>query len=156
MKRIAVSVLVYGILLSANVRAMPTFPGEIQSYLHLSYAPQCTLCHGSVSGGGPVVQPFGEAMLAAGLTVSGGSTLTNALDTLARNKTDSNGNGIPDIDELKAGNNPNPDKTPVQYGCGAKIAPGNPVGWQVPIFALVAMVLFRRRSTLGSKRASHW
>jgi hypothetical protein len=156
MKRIAASVLVYGVLLSANVHAMPTFPSEIQSYLHLSYTPQCTLCHASLSGGGPVVTPFGEAMQAAGLTMSGGSTLTNALDTLAKNKTDSNGNGISDIDELKAGNNPNPDKTPVQYGCGAKIAPGNPVGWQIPMFALVAMVLFRRRSTLGSKRASHW
>jgi len=154
MKRMSVSVLIYGILLSVNVSAMPTFPGDIQSYLHLSYTPQCTLCHGSVTGGGPVVQPFGEAMLAAGLTVSGGSSLTNALDTLAKNKTDSNGNGIPDIDELKAGTNPNPDKTPLQYGCGAKIAPGSPLGWQVPIFALTAIVLFRRRLTLESKRAA--
>jgi len=154
MKPIAVSVLVYGILLSANVRAMPTFPGEIQSHLQLSYTPQCTLCHGSVTGGGPVVQPFGEAMLAAGLTVSGGSTLTNALDTLKRNKTDSNGNGISDIDELVAGNNPNPDKPPIKYGCGAKIAPGSPVGWHVPILALVAMVLFRRRSALKRNSAA--
>jgi len=152
MKRIAVSVLVCGILLSANVGAMPTFPSEIQSHLGLSYAPQCTLCHGSVSGGGPVVTPFGQAMLAAGLTVSGGSTLTNALDTLAKNKTDSNGDGVPDIDELKAGNDPNPNKTPVQYGCGAKIAPGSPVGWQVPIFALIAFALFTSRSRSGRYR----
>ena len=152
MKRIAVSVLVCGILLSANVGAMPTFPSEIQSHLGLSYAPQCTLCHGSVSGGGPVVTPFGQAILAAGLTMSGGSTLTNALDTLAKNKTDSNGDGVPDIDELKAGNDPNPNKTPVQYGCGAKIAPGNAVGWQVPIFALFAFALFTGRSRSGRYR----
>jgi hypothetical protein len=148
MKRISVSVLIYGIFLTTNVSAMPTFPSEIQTHLHLTYTPQCTLCHGSISGGGPVVQPFGDAMLAAGLTISGGSTLTNALDKLAQDNTDSDGDGVPDIDELKAGTNPNPDKTPLKYGCGAKIAPGTPVGWQVPIIAFVSMVLFRRRSTL--------
>lgn len=155
MNRISASVLIYGIFQAANASAMPTFPSEIQTHLHLSYAPQCTLCHGSISGGGPVVQPFGDAMLAAGLTVSGGSSLTNALDKLAQENSDSDGDGIPDIDELKTGTNPNPDKTALKYGCGAKIAPGTPMGWQVPIIALIATVLFRRRSTLGIKHAPH-
>lgn len=149
MKRFSVSALIYGILLSTNASAMPTFPNEIQSHLHLSYAPQCTLCHGSISGGGPVVQPFGESMLAAGLTVSGGSTLTNALDKLDQDKTDSDGDGAPDIDELKLGTSPNPDKAPLQYGCGAKIAPGGLMGWKAPIFALLAFAIFARRSKSG-------
>jgi hypothetical protein len=149
MKRLSISALIYGLLVSANASAMSTFPGEIQSHLQLSSAPQCTLCHGSISGGGAIVQPFGNSMLAAGLTMSGGSSLTNALDTLAKNKTDSDGDGAPDIDELKAGANPNPDKTPPEYGCGAKIAPGSPVGWQVPILTLLAVALFTRRSRSG-------
>lgn len=144
-----------GLLLPSQAFAMGSFPSQIQSHLGLATAPHCNICHASTSGGGPVVQPFGKAMLAAGLTRSGGSTLTRALDKLAQDKTDSNGDGTSDIDELKVGANPNPDKTPPEYGCGAQIANQRPTGWSATVAALLMFVgLMSRRSLGKSNRCS--
>lgn len=147
--------ILVSLLVPANALALGSFPGQIKDHLGLSAAPQCNLCHGSVSGGGPMVQPFGLAMVAAGLTISGGSTLTSALDKLQQNGTDSNGNGVPDIAELIAGTNPNPDKTPIEYGCGGQIASRSPRGWG-PSLAGILTFLFvltrRSRETIRRSR----
>ena len=52
---------------SSLVLATPTFPATIRSHLALDYQPPCTLCHASVSGGGPVVTPVGSSLLQRGL-----------------------------------------------------------------------------------------
>ncbi len=103
-------------------------PGEIQAHLKLSYTPPCTLCHATATGGGLVVTKFGQSMVAAGLNPNI-ATLDPALDTLNTNKTDSDGDGIPDIQALQEGLDPStgysqPNAPPERYGCGARISTG--------------------------------
>jgi MYXO-CTERM domain-containing protein len=69
----------------------------------------CIICHQTNSGGiGTVVHPFGLAMKAAGLHLEDTTSLQNALHTLDANKTDSDCDGTPDIEQLKMGRDPNP------------------------------------------------
>ena len=144
-------------LLPANAYAMSSFPGQVRDHLSLTYTPECILCHGSTAGGGPVVQPFGKSMLAAGLTISGGNTLTSALDKLEQDGTDSDGDGVGDIAELTADKptNPNPDKTPIEYGCGGQISAHAPWGAS-PAFAaaLMSLIVLTRHLWGGSSRAT--
>lgn len=138
---LATSLLVSTTTLVAH--AMPTFPEQIQAHLQLASPPSCNLCHGSVTGGGPVSQPFGQAMLAAGLNVTGGSTLTEALDQLDAEKTDSNGDNIPDIDGLRAGQEPTAGKPPVEYGCVMRGGASSHRMGYVPYGVLASMLLLR-------------
>lgn len=137
-------------LVSAPAFATSIYPDGIKSHLGLSAivvpaAPHCTLCHTNGSAGGPTVNtPFGTSMRQAGGLVGGGNTtkLNAALDALATAKTDSDGDGVSDIDELKAGTDPNVSNgggadggtggsggtvtsppPPATYGCGANAVP---------------------------------
>jgi hypothetical protein len=142
------------------------FPGYVQTHLMLSYVPQCTICHNSDNGGLPVTltEPFGKAMLAQGLAfTSTEAEVDAALDALAKAKTDSDCNGIPDITQLEDGRDPNPpgeyidgsgkpnpDDEPdggcpqeadagaevpqPAYGCGAQLSPAAP-SWEGSVAA---------------------
>ncbi len=106
--------------------AEPTYPAEMQSHLGLSYTPPCTVCHATNSGGlGTISTPFGKALQAEGLSTNF-ATLDPALDALATNNNDSDGNGIPDIQQLKDGIDPNTGASlsiePQQFGCSVHIA----------------------------------
>lgn len=112
------------LLAVGSAAASPGYPAEVEAYLGAPCTPQCTICHQDNGGGdGTVVQPFGEAMMAAGLT--GGSNydaLHTALDQLAADGTDSSGSGTSDIDALTAGLDPNTGNSfcgidPPTYGC---------------------------------------
>lgn len=150
-----ITLMIAAVVLPANAYAMDSFPGQIKDHLGLPVAPQCLLCHGSTAGGGPIVQPFGKSMLAAGLTVSGGRTLTSALDKLAKDGTDSDSDGVVDIDELLVGTSPNPDKTPIEYGCGGQIAPNSLWGDSPAFFGFFSILfVLSRRITKGRHRES--
>ena len=114
---LAVSVLAGGLAHGSSI-----FPPEIRAHLSLSYTPACTLCHNTPSGGfGTVTTPFGQSMRARGLVAQNLGSLDTALDALAAEHTDSDGDGVADIDELKAGSDPNVagggSATPPTYGC---------------------------------------
>lgn len=116
-------------LIGTSALASPVYPGTVQNHLNLTQSPQCTLCHATNAGGaGTVAKPFGQALQALGL--SGGSDvmkLQETLDTLATNGTDSDGDGVGDIDELKAGKNPNvADAAPADGGTGEVPDAGDP------------------------------
>ena len=110
--------------------AHSTFPTLIQSKLNMPCTPACTICHKDNLGGfGTVVEPFGKAMQANGLSFIEAS-LSPALDRLEQADTDSDGDGIGDIVELRAGQSPNGSSDlcseaalAARYGCGAHIAP---------------------------------
>jgi hypothetical protein len=134
--------------LTEKAAAMATFPAEIQSHLGLNYTPPCTFCHATANGGGPIATKFGQAMLAAGLTVNI-ATLDPALDTLNANHTDSDGNGVPDIQQIEAGLDPSTGTSgPTErYGCGARISTG-PVrfsGTVTSTWAVLGLIMFLRR-----------
>ncbi len=151
--------------------ASPSYPGLITTDLSLDYTlgtTDCILCHATNTGGvGTVVQPFGKAMKAAGLTLENPPALATALMKLAADKTDSDCNGIPDIQQLEDGQDPNngvylngdtatPPANPgcattattelPAFGCGARIAPAR-LSWQgaAALAAALGLALARRR-----------
>lgn len=171
--------------LPAVAAASQTFPGAIQDYLMSTgdappCAPTCTLCHASPSGGVETVRSAGftdnlrgqsavafnmrNRMPPGALTALDPSTVgpaLKALETLdcasAPGKVcDSDGDGMPDVAELRAGRNPDGPgdlgECP-QYGCGASsekasIVPSSrsrevPGAWLVAAVGL--LVVARRR-----------
>lgn len=141
-----------------TANATPNFPDVIVAQVAAAARPPCVVCHnGGVTGRGTVTTPFGKSMRAHGLVAYDESSLKSALDQIAAEKTDSIGDGTDDIDDLKAGRNPNvPDGAgaasvhvdePVvpNYGCGARVAPG-PVGipWLTAVLAVAAIALMSR------------
>jgi hypothetical protein len=162
MKTIAIiASLAVATFATVEARATPNFPPEIHAHLGLTADPPCAICHqGGVTGLGTVTTPFGKAMRARGLVPFDIGTLDAALDKMAADKVDSLGDGTPDIDDLKAGRDPNvPDgdagtTVPVDvavipaYGCGARVAPvGDVDPWAAALGALVAaaLVVSRRK-----------
>jgi MYXO-CTERM domain-containing protein len=143
------SLLVAVLFVALPAGASSTYPGAIKDHLTASKLPACTLCHQTAGGGGPVVTPFAHAMVAEGLTGGSNTTaLTAALDALEAAGTDSDGDGTGDIDELRAGGDPNTagasnaGPTPV-YGFGCAAAPAaSPL---VGALAVLGLFALRRR-----------
>jgi hypothetical protein len=140
---------------SAFAGASATFPAEVQSALNMPCTPPCTICHKDNLGGiGTVTKPFGSNMIDVGhVKRADPSSVKPALDALDAAKTDSDGDGVSDIDELRAGDDPNTkgannlcSDVPM-YGCGARVAPnGRLDGWAaVAAFATAAALLARMR-----------
>jgi len=104
--------------------ASPVYPSTLTDFVGAPCAPTCSVCHSTPAGGvGTAVQPFAVALIDGGLT--GGSdtaTLDTALGAMDAAGTDSDGDGIADLDELGAGDDPNGGEpfcdvlTPT-YGC---------------------------------------
>ncbi|HVY25311.1 MAG TPA: MYXO-CTERM sorting domain-containing protein [Polyangiaceae bacterium] len=134
--------------------AVPQFPGVIARELGLDYEPPCSVCHLTNKTGAPTVTtPFGYALKARGFT-EGDDTLSSALSRLAADHTDSDGDGVDDVTELKNRTDPN-SKTNASltgvadpsFGCSTTHGRGSAPGWGLAAVA-VALGLIRR-----SKRA---
>jgi len=116
------AVLLLAVLGGGAAHASSIYPPEIRNHLSLSYTPDCSVCHANgQTGFGTVTTPFGTSMRSRGLVAQNIGSLDTALDALAAERKDSDGDGVPDIDELKAGTNPNVagggDVPPPSYGC---------------------------------------
>jgi hypothetical protein len=133
--------------------ASPSYPSAASSELGMECIPSCLLCHSTAAGGsGTATQPFGVALQEQGLGGGGDDVgLAVALGALAEAGTDSDGDGRPDVEELTAGGNPNPDGVDfcsvpqLERGCFPESA-----GWILgPGVVLAAFRLFRVRARQG-------
>lgn len=133
-------------ILSGVALASGNYPGVVADELTVD-APSCALCHDGATSFGTVTTPFGVSMLEAGLTASDEDTLIAALASLESEGTDSDGDGVGDIDELLDGTDPNGAGDSVEapsYGCVGSTRPGNPL-MGAALLALLAGVVLRRR-----------
>lgn len=132
----------------AAAAASSVYPDELAADVGVSCDPvPCTLCHSTAfGGGGTVTQPFGQAMMTAGLR--GGEDvdgLLAALDRVEADGVDSDDDGVPDLEALAANLDPNTGEglcgelTPV-YGCLSHTSSA-PLGW----LAMLPLVLLVRR-----------
>jgi hypothetical protein len=126
------------------------YPADLAEHLSAPKVPACTLCHQSASGGDALVTPFVEAMRAEGLQ-GGGQTalLTTALDALDAAGTDSDGDGTSDVDELRAGEDPNAagesnagPSPEYGFGCAAAAPAAAPL---LGVVAALGLLALRRR-----------
>jgi hypothetical protein len=142
------ALLAVAVLAGGLAHASSIFPPEVRGHLSLTYAPDCSLCHANgQTGFGTVTTPFGTSMRSRGLVAQNIASLDTALDALAAEKTDSDGDGVPDIDELKTGSNPNVagggSVPPPSYGCfDVSGQPGSPLAL-LPV--LLGLLLLRAR-----------
>ena len=89
--------------------ASPAYPGTVQRELGLDCTPKCTLCHTVPTGGFTTVNtPFGKtARMQHGLECCNPELLADVLDELRDDETDSDDDGVTDVDELHALTSPN-------------------------------------------------
>jgi hypothetical protein len=139
--------------------ATQNFPPAIRRELGLSYTPDCSLCHVGAQRVGTVRTPFGTSMRARGLVFYDESSLRTALSALRAERTDSDGDGVGDIDELVAGTDPNraagvapsgggeEPPPPPTYGCSATSA-------LAPLALLFLLRMLRRTVPSPSGRGS--
>lgn len=125
--------------------AVPRFTGVIAGQLGLHYEPPCSVCHQmSKTGASTVTTAFGYALKARGFT-EGDATLSAALTRLAADRTDSDGDGVDDVTELKNDTDPNSKTNASLSGVadpsfGCSTAPGGgsaALGWGLAMFAAV-------------------
>jgi uncharacterized protein (TIGR03382 family) len=152
-----VSVLVATALLvvPSLADASSSFPPAIQSHLGApTPIPACIVCHDTASGGsGTANRVFALSTKKNGLLSADVNSLNKSLDALAAAKTDSDSDGMSDIDELKAGRDPSVPEcdggsqcgsvSKIVYGCSSTSDAPTTAG--AAMLALVALALVRRR-----------
>lgn len=109
-------------LASGAVQASPTFPAYLQEKLNMPCAPQCVLCHQTAAGGrGTATKPFGFAVISNGAVATDTASLGQAVDLVEAAHTDSDGDGMFDIPELREGRDPDVKGAGLlcgpEYGC---------------------------------------
>ncbi len=149
--------LLVGVALFASpARAKREFPNVIASRLQLDYEPPCSVCHlTNKIGAATVTTPFAYSLRERGL--SDGHSLPLALTRLADDQTDSDGDGVPDVVELRNATDPNskanasliavPDPS---FGCSMARPSEGLASALLSVFGMTAAALGLRRR---SKRA---
>jgi hypothetical protein len=100
-----------------------------------------------------MAKPFGVALQQRGMRASDAVSLRGALDKLAQDEVDSDGNGVPDVTQLRSGLDPNTGAQlggpEVEYGCFNRVASRrrgvDPGGLAFVVVVMAGVVLLRVR-----------
>jgi hypothetical protein len=114
---LACGMLVASILAAGAASASTSFPDALRKELGLATIagppPGCRLCHQDDLGGlNTATKPFGRSLRKAGAMGGAVNSLILALRALDADAVDSDGDGTPDVAELRAGTDPNVSATP--------------------------------------------
>jgi len=158
-----IAALLGGVVVAASSGALAsaTYPEELRAQLGLANVvgpgPGCQLCHRDDLGGlKTATKPFARSLMQAGATGANVPSLRSALAVLQSNGTDSDGDGVGDIDELRAGEDPNvpaegsgvvlEDIPPPETGCtlGKGDRPG-PINLGLLALGALALLVCRSR-----------
>jgi hypothetical protein len=144
--------------------ASQNFPDEVKKQWRLpGAAPDCIVCHQSEAGGeGTATKPFARSLQRDGLIEDDLGSLDQALATDKAQNTDSDGDGIPDFDELQMGLDPNDGpgafgelpvpETGCTLGTPKRGQHGGVATWLFSLAAALLIVRTRRRDA----RISAW
>jgi MYXO-CTERM domain-containing protein len=103
-------------LVAAPAAAAPEFPKKIKEALSLSYEIPCEACHENGNAGiGTLRTPLGLTVRSYAVSPDDPQTMVDALTKMKADRTDSDGDGKLDVDELTG----NPTATP-------PVPPSNP------------------------------
>ncbi len=123
------------LLVASAAHAHPDFPSDVAQDLGLAAPPDCSICHqGSIQSAATAIQPFVNVLRQLGLSdADDPSALKNALLADEACEIDSDGDGVPDVTELKHGTNPSDGPGPPRSGCtaaeGGTAISAEPVTW---------------------------
>jgi MYXO-CTERM domain-containing protein len=147
--------------LTSSVFATPNFPDVIAAHLGAAAPPSCQVCHNGRTGAGTVTRAFGASMRERGLVPYNADSLKSALDRMAKDGVDSNGDAVIDTEALKKGEDPNVsaggeegaqpigDRSPrPEFGCSTSSARSETkLSWTAWMPAVALLLARRRRPT---------
>ena len=145
----------------SDALAKEEFPSQIENDVPgVSYQAPCTVCHtkGNTGASTPIT-PFALSLRDRGLS-GDRQSLSTALSQLAADGTDSDGDGVGDIDELKAGTDPNSSANAniatlqaPGYGCGGTAPHGGGGLAAAGVLGLAGLLVRRRRASARTLEA---
>jgi hypothetical protein len=154
-------VAVLGLVSAAHTaQASPDYPEVIRDELDLPCTPQCILCHtGNPGRAGSAKQPFVDTLgVLSGQPQKVREKIRELVEAMPADDTD--GDGMPDIEELQNARDPNVEgegdicALDVRYGCGARVEPQGPLSSGGALGALLTVAalswsLRRRKAASG-------
>jgi len=142
-------------------RASSDYPDLIRTKLGLARVPDCTLCHSDDNGGnGTIVTWFGLSMQDFGVQGKRDDLLDAALDRVRDEEWDSDADGIPDVEELQSGSDPNdgPGRTggPPRPDRGCATTVGETHRSTIALPGLLLVAVFALKRLRWFRTASAW